>query len=209
MQMRMSVLGPLRHVAARSLTVAFGAKRTFGGRPPQRIYEFAAGEATFEPNLNAHIFDLDGAPPIQSRRRASQSLGETSGLLGFSFPLFPRHARHVKSCEKIAVFAPLREGLGAPAEPLHPRLPNGTGRASGAVPTSHPMGNGTGTTLWPQVPVAALIRLSPEWAKSCESRSTMPDRDHSFGLGRRLVQPQTILHRAPLAEVAQPRSCSF
>ena len=30
-----------RHVAVRSLTVAFGAKRTFGDRPPQRIYEFA------------------------------------------------------------------------------------------------------------------------------------------------------------------------
>jgi hypothetical protein len=33
-----SLRGPLRHVAARSLTVAFGAKRTFGGRPPERIY---------------------------------------------------------------------------------------------------------------------------------------------------------------------------
>ena len=40
-------VGPLRH-ATRSLTVAFGAKRTFGGRSPQRIYEFAAKEATFE-----------------------------------------------------------------------------------------------------------------------------------------------------------------
>jgi hypothetical protein len=39
-------------VAARSLTVAFGAKRAFGSRPPRRIYEFADREATFEPNLN-------------------------------------------------------------------------------------------------------------------------------------------------------------
>jgi hypothetical protein len=69
-------VGPLRHVAARSLTVAFGAKRTFGGRPPQRIYEFAASEATFEPNLNVAYFDLTvrrpfgraGALPTRSGR---------------------------------------------------------------------------------------------------------------------------------------------
>ena len=35
-----STHGPSRHVAPRSLTVAFGAKRTPVGRPPQRIYEF-------------------------------------------------------------------------------------------------------------------------------------------------------------------------
>jgi hypothetical protein len=36
-----STHGPSRHVAPRSLTVTFGAKRTLVGRPPQRIYEFA------------------------------------------------------------------------------------------------------------------------------------------------------------------------
>ena len=36
----MSLIGPSRHVAPRSLTVAFGAKRTLVGRPPQRFYEF-------------------------------------------------------------------------------------------------------------------------------------------------------------------------
>ena len=36
-----SLHGPSRHVAPRMPTVAFGAKRTLGGRPPQRIYEFA------------------------------------------------------------------------------------------------------------------------------------------------------------------------
>jgi hypothetical protein len=103
----MSVVGRSRDIAPRSLTVAFGAKRTFGGRPPRRIYEFAAREATFEPNLNAHIFDLDGAPPIQSRRRASQSLGEASGLL---FRLFSPDARHVKSCEQNRCFWAARLG---------------------------------------------------------------------------------------------------
>jgi enoyl-CoA hydratase/carnithine racemase len=34
---RTSLVGPSRHVAARSPTVAFGAKRTLGGRPSQRI----------------------------------------------------------------------------------------------------------------------------------------------------------------------------
>ena len=33
-----SIHGPSRHVALRSLTVAFGAKRTLVGRLPRRIY---------------------------------------------------------------------------------------------------------------------------------------------------------------------------
>src|SRR5208282_4979853 len=37
-----SIHGPSRHVAPRSLTVAFGAKRTLVGRPPQRVYEYAS-----------------------------------------------------------------------------------------------------------------------------------------------------------------------
>ena len=36
-----STHGPSRHVAPRTPTVAFGAKRTLGGRPPQRVYELA------------------------------------------------------------------------------------------------------------------------------------------------------------------------
>jgi hypothetical protein len=51
--------------------------------------------------------------------------------------------------------------------------------------------------------------LSPGWANAGSQRPTMPDCDHSSRVGRRRVQPQAILHPAPLAEVAQPRSCSF
>src|SRR5229473_2651651 len=36
----MSAFGPSRHVALRSLMVAFGAKRTLASSPPRTIYEF-------------------------------------------------------------------------------------------------------------------------------------------------------------------------
>ena len=57
-------------------------------------------------------------------------------------------------------------GIGTPAEPPHQRLPNGTGEASGGRP-GHPISghSGLGQTLWPQVPVAALMRLSPNGRK--------------------------------------------
>jgi hypothetical protein len=38
-------------------------------------------------------------------------------------------------------------------------LPNRTARHLVGVPTSHPMGIGTGTTLWPQVRVAAGLAI--------------------------------------------------
>ena len=63
-----------------SLTVAFGAKPTFRGfRPPSAFNEFAAREATFEPNLFStwtvrRLFGSAGSPA---------AIGEASGLLGF------------------------------------------------------------------------------------------------------------------------------
>jgi hypothetical protein len=49
--------------------------------------------------------------------------------------------------------------------------------------------------ICPQVQVAALIGLSPGWAKSGRSRPTTADRERSPGLGRRDVLTQAIHQR--------------
>jgi hypothetical protein len=118
---------PLRHLAARSLTLAFGAKRTFGGRT-QRIYEFAAREATFEPNLNvaysrlgrcaAYTVEPGAIPNRLGKHSVCSGPGRFHPTLGGQ-----------NSCEKIAAFAPRREG--GSSGPPNQRLPNGTGEASG------------------------------------------------------------------------------
>jgi hypothetical protein len=98
---------------------------------------------------------------------------------------------------KNAVFAPLREGWALQRNRRTSIFLMALGKHPVGVPAIPSHGaTGQGQTLWPQVPVAALIRLSPEWAKSGESRSTMPDRDHSSGLGRRHVRTQAI-HQRP------------
>jgi hypothetical protein len=55
-------------------------------------------------------------------------------------------------------------GMSTPAEPPHQRLPNGTREASGgASQRSHSVAVGTGTTLWRQVQVTALIGHMLGW----------------------------------------------
>jgi hypothetical protein len=49
----------------------------------------------------------------------------------------------------------------------------------------------------PQVRVAATIAFSPEWVKADRRRSTMPDRGHSPGLGRRHGRTQAIHQPQP------------
>jgi hypothetical protein len=100
-----------------------------------------------------------------------------------------------------------RSGVVPMPQASHPGCSHQRHEAFGGVPKSRPIGAGTGTRIRPQVRVAARVDLSPGWAKAGRQRPTMPDGDHSHGLGRRHAQPQAILRLAPVAGAAPPQSC--
>jgi hypothetical protein len=154
----MSDCGQLRHVTARSLTVAFGGQSgPWGARLSSRPKTDGSALVL---NLNLRIFSAWTVRRPNGRTGSLPTLGEASDLLGPD--VFARFTTCKNSCEQIRCFSAAVHGSSTPAEPLHQRLPNGTGEASGGRPK--------GPTVWRsgqrQVHVAALIGLSPGWPKS-------------------------------------------
>jgi hypothetical protein len=151
--------------------------------------------ATFEPNLNVAYFRL-GRCAAYTVAPARFPIAR-EGIRSVRFRLFSPDDRLKTVVSKIAGFSA--------AEMIGARQRNRRTSARLMARGKHPVGVQMShfCSVWrlgqscPQVRVAATIAFSPGWVKADRRRSTMPDRGHSPGLGRRHGRTQAIHQPQP------------